>query len=312
MKEMDPDIVYIRSFPLDWLFGGRRAAEGHATVLELNTMLRAEYASRAHSLRGSVYEKAHSRMLRCSVSWLGVTEEILEDASRVSGARPFTAVVPNGFEPNRVGPLVVEDVDPFQILMLGAARPWHGADRAIDMLRHLPMRFRLQLVGFESPDEMAPLSRLASDLGVIGRVEMLPWTSGGDSQALLRRAGVGLGPLALERKGMKQAQPIKCRAYLAHGIPVFFSHVDPFVPAELPFVATPLAHSTQEWAASIEKLSALSAGDRLSARDWAFENLTWDSAAAATLRALSHVDVERSEDGLQAQPPRKGVVPREQ
>src|SRR5581483_6100961 len=45
-------------------------------------------------------------------------------------------------------------------------------------------------------------------------------------RAILARADVGVGTLALHRLGMNEACPLKVRRYLAHGLPVILGHED--------------------------------------------------------------------------------------
>lgn len=44
--------------------------------------------------------------------------------------------------------------------------------------------------------------------------------------SILARADVGIGTLALHRKGMEEASPLKVREYLACGIPILLAYED--------------------------------------------------------------------------------------
>jgi hypothetical protein len=53
---------------------------------------------------------------------------------------------------------------------------------------------------------------------------------------LLVAADLGVGPLALHRKHMDEACPLKTREYLAMGLPVITAHRDPDFPGPVPFL----------------------------------------------------------------------------
>ncbi|MNP61531.1 hypothetical protein D3C76_1567280 [compost metagenome] len=47
---------------------------------------------------------------------------------------------------------------------------------------------------------------------------------------------MAIGPLALYRRGMKEASPLKVREYLAYGLPVINGYVDTDFKEEVPFI----------------------------------------------------------------------------
>jgi glycosyltransferase involved in cell wall biosynthesis len=52
----------------------------------------------------------------------------------------------------------------------------------------------------------------------------------------MERADVAIGTLALHRKGMNEASPLKVREYLAHGIPVIIGYDDTDFPCNVSFI----------------------------------------------------------------------------
>jgi glycosyltransferase involved in cell wall biosynthesis len=54
-------------------------------------------------------------------------------------------------------------------------------------------------------------------------------------QRIFAQCDIGIGTLALERKGMKEACPLKVREYLASGLPVYAGHQDGALPDDFPF-----------------------------------------------------------------------------
>jgi hypothetical protein len=80
----------------------------------------------------------------------------------------------------------------------------------------------------------------------------------------------GIGPLALHRKGMSEATPLKVRDYLMHGLPVLIAHDDTDFPGAPPWyvLQIPNTESTVEDSlASIETWVSAIGGRRVPRAD---------------------------------------------
>ena len=78
----------------------------------------------------------------------------------------------------------------------------------------------------------AGLEQLAEELGIADRVEFAGVHHGASLDSLFERAHVGLGSLALFRKGLSFASSLKSREYVARGLPFVSAGADPdFDPA---------------------------------------------------------------------------------
>ncbi len=99
-------------------------------------------------------------------------------------------------------------------MLLGYPAAWAGVDKAIALAEAMP-ELDLHLVGAGVPDGPLP-----ANVRVYGR---LPRDGYRD---VLASADFGIGPLALHRKGMSEASPLKVREYLLHGLPVLTAHED--------------------------------------------------------------------------------------
>ena len=76
----------------------------------------------------------------------------------------------------------------------------------------------------------------------------------------------GIGPLALHRKGMSEATPLKVRDYLMHGLPILIAHDDTDFPGERPWYVLQIPNSEgtiDESLAAIEAWIAAVAGRRV-------------------------------------------------
>lgn len=57
-----------------------------------------------------------------------------------------------------------------------------------------------------------------------------------DYEPLMYQADVAIGTMALYRKGMNEASPLKVREYLAYGLPVIIGYQDTDFPESVPFL----------------------------------------------------------------------------
>ena len=71
------------------------------------------------------------------------------------------------------------------------------------------------------------IDRDAKSLGIRDRVRMFPWMDERRAAELINAADIGLGPLALERKRLREASPLKTRMYLSLGVPILINYRDP-------------------------------------------------------------------------------------
>lgn len=298
--QLAPDIVYVRPFPLDWplLLRGLHGA-GRPYVCELNTMIADEYRANGQPLRGWVYERLYARSIRHARDVLPVTPEIGRWAQRVAAIAPPRFIAGNGVEiepfdaaaaaAERAAVREREGVPPEAsvFVMAGFSAPWHGFDRAIGMMAHLDSRTRLWLIGAEGEDVAARAQALAAAHGVSGRVRVFPRLGRAEVSALLSACDVGLGPLALDRKKMAEAQPIKVRLYLARGLPILYNYLDPRLDPHLPFLSQVDAVDPAALAAAAGKLRGLGAEGHQAARDFARKHLAWSVIAAETRAHLA-------------------------
>ncbi|WP_068782949.1 glycosyltransferase [Paenibacillus phocaensis] len=100
-----------------------------------------------------------------------------------------------------------------EIARLAAVKP----DWRFDLIG--PERGELAAFGLQAPANMAFHGQLTRDR----------------YQPLLDRADIAIGTLALYRKGMEEASPLKVREYLANGLPVIAAYRETDFPEPVPF-----------------------------------------------------------------------------
>jgi hypothetical protein len=140
-------------------------------------------------------------------------------------------VIANSIDPDGYPPLPGPvDGPPRLIFTAGNGEAWQGFDKVTELARRRPA-WRFDVVG--RPTERSGLrARESSPVNV-------QWHDRLERSSLvevLASADVGLGQLALHRKGMHEACPLKAREYLAVGMPVVYAHVDADVDRLAPHV----------------------------------------------------------------------------
>ncbi|WP_018751654.1 glycosyltransferase [Paenibacillus sanguinis] len=135
-----------------------------------------------------------------------------------------------------------------RLVFIGSpGQPWQGLDEIAGWARAKP-NWRFDIIGPEQ-DELEQLTNkrlpkrgagstlLADDgpevpvnlffHGILTRLEYQP---------LLDQADLAIGTLALYRKGMEEASPLKVREYLANGLPVIAAYKETDFPLSVPFI----------------------------------------------------------------------------
>ncbi|MFW6082780.1 MAG: glycosyltransferase [Chloroflexota bacterium] len=222
----NPDVVYLRWGP-HWPSLGllmRRVP----TFLEVNTDDLAEYRRALPRFKYVYHRLTRGMILRGARGLVCVTNEL---ADRYRHHNHRTLTVGNGIELSRYR---CRDApchpDPRLVLMAGVGeRTWHGIDKVAWLARRFP-RWQFDLIGVTGEH----LQRMGADApanvklhGTLGRAQY---------EAILADADIGLGTLALHRKSMDEACPIKVREYLAFGIPAIIGYHDTDFPQGASFL----------------------------------------------------------------------------
>ena len=181
-------------------------------------------------LRAAAEVRLASRLIGRLAGAIGVTEEIRAGVARRSGLQR-SQVIANGIAVDSITATGFRRFDGSSLELVwscGRFWPWQGLDRLVDGLARsdpgLPVT--VHLLG-EAPKIPANHRRVTYVLH--GLVD------GSAADAIFARAHLALGTLALHRKGLREACPLKVREYLARGLPFLTAHEDPDVPATAPW-----------------------------------------------------------------------------
>ena len=213
VRRFAPDIVYLRYDlfvpPIPLLLRGLPLA------VELNTLDRAEFRGRA--LRARAYNRVNRDVVLGAASGIvGVTHEIIADALRGRSGTP-AAVVPNGIDPAGI-PILPAPRNPGpRLCFLGSpGMRWHGIDKIVTLARLRP-QWQFDVIGIGGAELGPQPPANVTAHGYLGRTEYTD---------ILASADAAIGTLALHRKGMSEACPLKIPEYLLAGIPTMIGYRD--------------------------------------------------------------------------------------
>lgn len=206
-----PELVYAR---YDLYHPAFEAMRGRLLALEVNTDDSIEYA--LDTRRRALFNRlTRNRMLGLAAGFAFVTRELAQSSS-------FPSLVPRVVVGNSADLASVVPVPPVfndqpVVGMAGSlSQPWQGVDFILEAARLRP-HWRFELVGRTGLADLPP------------NVKALSAVSRSELGEIFSRWDMGLGPLALERKGLHESSPLKVMDYLAHGLPVVLGG-----PVELP------------------------------------------------------------------------------
>lgn len=290
-----PDLIYTRPFPLDYVLFNRHLVKRKLKyAYELNTLWAAELRSQGKPLKGLIYPFFEARSISHASALLPVTQEIADYAARIPGRPDACFVAGNGIEIPELPQLDKRTIrakwelpiNTKLIVMAGYTRPWHGHEKLLQALTLLPADTHIVLIGAESKDVISATKDRAKKLGIEARVHVLPWLTQLEVDEVVYSCDIGVSPLALEVKKMKEAQSLKVRHYLAMGIPVLVAGGE----------SVELLNSGHTIHIHDNSAPSITAGlNALLSRNWdshvlrafAQEHLSWKSVAKRTFNFLS-------------------------
>ena len=243
VRRSHADLVYLR---YDVFLPTLAAAFGRSKlVVELNSNVGAELQARSQTV--ARYERLQRRLLlRRADGAVAVTTE-LERELRRNRPSLATVTIANGIELGAVRNSEQNGGAP-RLVYIGEAVFWQGVDKIIQLAEARPS-WSFDLVG-------------VGDLSVPPNVTCHGFLARDGYAQLLARADVALGTLALHRKQMQEASPLKVRRYLEFGLPLILGYtdtdlvgLDPWWLLTLPNVETNVRDSLAEIDAFVETVA---------------------------------------------------------
>lgn len=236
-----PDVIYFRQSTVSPTVVVLAAAI--PMVVELNTLDLAELRTRSR-LRYYFAKPTRGLVLGRARGIVTVANEIASHPS-VSGFGRPTIVVPNAIDLDTYPSLPpTGNVTP-RIAFLGApGLDFHGLDKIEGLARHFPT-WRFDVIGPAEHELREHLPNLHAH-GLLDRADYLP---------ILEQTDVAIGPLAMYRKEMSEASPLKVAEYLAYGIPTIIGHSETRFPSGAPFLLQ-IPNTEDNVETSLERIEA--------------------------------------------------------
>lgn len=209
-----PDIVYYRQGM--WYPGLVRALSSVCPyIVEVNTDDEKE-AQLFGVFKRFFYLNTRKFLLENSSGFVAVTDEI---ASKLKVYGKPTISIGNGIDSRDIIPRqATNNVRPQLVFVGSPGYDWHGIDK-LPVMAKLFREFDFHVVGYSGYSKYKNLLYH----GYLGREKLRDLYQGMD---------VGLGTLALYRKGMEEACPLKVREYIAFGLPVIIGYYDKDIDGE--------------------------------------------------------------------------------
>lgn len=167
---------------------------------------------------------------------IAVTPEILDYEIKRSNFSGPTRFFPNSIDLDSYQNFEripsPEDETPVQAVMVSTYfSKWQGLDILLEQIENntdLPP-FELHLAGKIDPKSLSRCKRLA-------RIKFHETLTSEQLFELYQSMELGIGSLAVTKKGMTQATALKVREYLAAGLPLVLNYDDPAIPKDFPYV----------------------------------------------------------------------------
>jgi glycosyltransferase involved in cell wall biosynthesis len=242
VRAYDPELVYLRyDFYLPPPVGLLRSVP---TALEVNTDDASEWAIR--SLRAALYTRPNRRLIFAHTNGFVCVTHELASTSAIAGSGKPAIVIGNGLEPSAVRPLPRPANERPHLAFVGHPHlRWHGIDKLLWLAEQLP-EVDVEIVGYEAAD--AP--RAPSNVTFHGFLHQEAY------EPILARADVAVGTLALHRKSMTEASPLKVREYLLFGIPTITAYEDTDFLGERPWFILQLPNVEENVRTHLDEIRA--------------------------------------------------------
>jgi hypothetical protein len=224
------------------------------------------YAIKTHLLQQTDETRYGSRVLRQALGGICVSREIAQyEVGRCHSYQ--TTVIANGVRL----PISAHTIaPPFSTnlrvcMIIGSPAVWHGYDRMFEGLQQFKSSeytVSVDIIGMQKPEKAMPTEigqHRINWLGIMKREEIAHH---------LRHCHMAVGTLALFRKKMKEASPLKVRECLMLGMPMILGYEDTDVSADSRFspyiLQVPNTNDPINWSRVIEfyKVLAASANHR--------------------------------------------------
>lgn len=207
---LKPDLVYTRE--IIWTPSLRKALLPTKYIIEVNSIAINEISQRS-KLAALYWRYASKQFFKDSCAIVSVTKE-LKDQLPI-GNKP-SIVIGNGVKINEYNDSIDKERNKKKgpgILFVGSPNQlWHGVDKIVAFAEN-NKNIDLHIVGIDGFDQE--------------NIKYHGYQNNEYINKLFSQVHVGISTLALHRKGMQEACPLKSRLYLERGLPIIIAYKDP-------------------------------------------------------------------------------------
>jgi hypothetical protein len=217
LERIQPDITYSRYLFPSWGVW-RIARQCGKLVFEVNSDDAAEYCAR--NLVTGIFNKIfRNAVLRTASGLVFVTRELAHSKAFSTFTRTRT-VIANGVECMHF-PFVFNPANSSpQLGFIGSpGQHWQGLDKLM-ALAELLVECTVHVIGPDEEECRSLWGTLPANVVVHG------YLNAAEARQVISVMDIGISTLALHRKGMNEACPLKVRQYLAQGLPVLAASED--------------------------------------------------------------------------------------
>jgi len=208
-----PDIIYLRWAM--YVFPIHQIKTISPVILEINTNDVFEHQRLGFSR--NIYNRiTRGIILRNARGLVFTTRELSSVKAFSCFNKPFK-VISNSINLTSAPYYPAPANKPPHLLFVGTSGfPWQGVDKLVSFADQFP-DIEVDLVGFT---EIPGIERIPVN------IKLHDYLEGKAYEIVLSNADAAIGTLALHRKGMQEASPLKIRDYLARGIPCVLPYTD--------------------------------------------------------------------------------------
>ncbi len=213
LKELNPDIVYIRQNI--WYPGLDKVLSRYDSVMELNTDDVKEIKLLG-GVKPTIYFYGRNKLISSIQGFVSVSEEIAQLYKKFK--KPIVTIgngitIEKGQSLKKDNRYAGNNIP--QIIFVGTPnQPWHGIDKILLMAEHLS-EFSFHIVGCQNSFQCQ-----------VKNIEFHGYKNSQQLKELYQSMDIGIGTLALHRKGMHEASPLKTREYLLNNLPMIVGFTD--------------------------------------------------------------------------------------
>lgn len=183
--------------------------------------------------------------------------------------------------------------DEIHLIAVTSAGYWHGYDRVIEGLHnyykeHKPLRKKVifHVIGGTLESEFSDFREQIEKYNLWDFILFHGKRSSEQLDTFFDKAHMGVGTLAAHRKGLRCIRSLKHREYCARGIPFFYSGTDPDFEGKDFIYKVPSSEDPINIAEIVNFIEQRKFDPR-AIREFALNNLTWESQFAKVFREIT-------------------------